>query len=171
MPAGAACVSASRAAAVMQWALSASRCARAAAPSAAAAGLFVHTPSLALHTCVLRLLALRGAPLEAAISAFDPVGRPLPPPEGAPPLAPLSADLVEFGRNVPLGAVVDGCARGVRVLKGASPWSPCVVVGERRDAGVLRRFLKLHALGTSHVCDAWVGVGSGAVAPLGLFTG
>jgi hypothetical protein len=75
----------------------------------------------------------------------------------------LDDDLAYFASRVPLGTVVD--ARDVD-----DAWCLGVVVGEARDAGVLRRFLRVHYCGWDATTDDWISVADSRIAPAGLHT-
>jgi hypothetical protein len=64
---------------------------------------------------------------------------------------------------VPLGAVVDACDVD-------GHWCVAVVVAEARDAGVLRRHLKVHYAGWDVTTADWVSVADGRILPPGAQT-
>lgn len=75
----------------------------------------------------------------------------------------LEDDLTFFASRVPLGTVVD--ARDLDDV-----WCLAVVVAEARDAGALRRFLRIHYAGWDAVTEDWASVADGRIAPAGTHT-
>ena len=75
-------------------------------------------------------------------------------------LSPWDEELAWFASAVPLGSVVE--ARDTE-----EDWCVAVVVGESRDAGVLRRYVRVHYAGWDTTADDWISVADGRVMPLG----
>lgn len=75
----------------------------------------------------------------------------------------VANDLTWFAAHVPLGTLVD--ARDVDQV-----WCIAVVMAESRDAGVLRRFVRVRYAGWDSVADEWLSTVEGRIAPVGSYT-
>jgi hypothetical protein len=73
----------------------------------------------------------------------------------------VADDLSWFASYVPLGTLVN-----VESVNGH--WTIAIVCGDSRDAGVLRRFVRVHYCGWDTAVDDWISVLGGKISPLGM---